>query len=145
MQKKYSLTDGSLRESGDENPAVRLFVDPDPGERRYLLSDLGIGGHTLDSALDPDELSRVEFEDSHAAVLFKRPRNYSSKDNYLFKVGSCGLFLFKDLLVIVMAEDVPVFDRKIFERVASLNELFHLRNAFPDPIEARVLHLFIQL
>jgi len=65
----------------------------------------------LASALDPDELSRVEFEPSHVAVIFKRPKHYSSEDNFLFRVSSIGLYLFHDHLIAVASDDVSLFDR----------------------------------
>ena len=43
--------------------------------------------HTLASALDPDELARLEFEPDHVAIIFKRPRNYSSEDSFVFRVA----------------------------------------------------------
>ncbi|MBN1420200.1 MAG: magnesium transporter CorA family protein, partial [Planctomycetes bacterium] len=77
---------------------------------------------TLASALDPDELSRLEFEPEHVAMILKRPRNYSSEDNFLFKVVSTGFFLFKDRLLIVAADE-PTFDGKPFLRLRSLPDL----------------------
>lgn len=76
--------------------------------------------HTLNSSLDPDELSRLEFEPEHLALIFKRPKNYAACDNFLFRVSSLGLFLFKDRLVILQTEDIPLFEGKPFLRGLSL-------------------------
>jgi magnesium transporter len=57
------------------------------------------------------------------AVIFKRAKNYSSEDNFLFRVSSTGLFLFKDRLIIVRAEEAPLFEGKGFARIASLQDL----------------------
>jgi len=67
-------------------------------------------------ALDPDELARLEFEPEHAAIIFKRPRNYSSEDQFLFKASSAGAFLFKDRLIIVVSDDVSLFDGALFTK-----------------------------
>ncbi len=75
------------------------------------------------SALDPDELARLEFEPSHMAIIFKRPRNYSSQDEFVFRVTSMGLFLFADKLIVVLSEDLPLFQGKQYAKVASLQEL----------------------
>jgi len=83
------------------------------------VEPLKLDEHTLASALDPDELARLEFEPEHTAIIFKRPRNYSSEDRFVFKVASTGLFLFADKLVIVLGDDVPLFQGKAFNRIAS--------------------------
>jgi magnesium transporter len=117
MLKRYKLVDGKLAEDGADDAPVLLYVNPDETERRYLIDTLQIDEHTLASALDPDELARIEFEADHLAVIFKRPRNYSSADNFLFKVWSYGLFLFPNRLVVVQAEDVPLFDTRHFTKL----------------------------
>jgi magnesium transporter len=65
----------------------------------------------------------LEFEPDHVAIILKRPKNYSSEDEFLFKVSSTGLFLFPDKLVIILSEDAPLLDGKQFAKVASLQDL----------------------
>ncbi|HAD81035.1 MAG: divalent metal ion transporter [Candidatus Edwardsbacteria bacterium RIFOXYD12_FULL_50_11] len=108
--------------SGEQGP-IWVYTNPSEQEKKHLVNELKIDEHTLASALDPDELSRLEFEPDHAALIFKRPKNYSSQDELLFKVSSVGLFLFKDRLIVVMPEEAPLFEGKQFQRVASLNDL----------------------
>ena len=122
MINKYEITNGRIVTSEQERSPILVFTNPDEVERKYLLEELKIDEHTLTSALDPDELSRLEFEPDHIAIIFKRPRNYSGKDKLLFKVGSCGVFLFKTHLVLVQTEDLQLFDGKQFANVQSLNE-----------------------
>jgi magnesium transporter len=106
--RKSDVVEGRLRDA--EGGPVWIVSAPDEAERRLLVDQLRIDEHTLNSALDPDELSRVEIEPEHVAVILKRPKNYSSEDDFLFKVLSSGLFLFRDKLVVVMAEEAPVLD-----------------------------------
>jgi magnesium transporter len=108
MLRKTQLVEGRLQ-TAQEGP-VWLVAGPDEGERRTLVDALKIDEHTLNSALDPDELARLELEPEHAALILKRPKSYSKEDDFLFKVLSNGLFLFKDKLVVVMAEEAPVLD-----------------------------------
>jgi len=109
---------------GEGVPAnVHVYVNPDEQERRYLCETFKLDEHTLGSALDPDEQSRLEFEPAHTAMIFKRPKNYSSAEEFLFRVTSMGLFLFADRLVIVLSEDGQLFEGKHFARVGSLAEL----------------------
>lgn len=124
MLRRYQFTQGRLAESSDEMSPVLVYINPDEAERRFLVNHLKMDEHTLSSALDPDELSRIEFEPEHVAVIFKRPKYYSAEDNFLFKVASTGAFLFKDRLVIVLSEDVPLFDGKYFLKPASVADVF---------------------
>ena len=74
--------------------------------------------------MDPEELPRLETEPDHTALILNRPRNYSGKEQLVFKVASMGMFLFKDKLVIVMTEDIPLFIGKRFNNVLSLHDAF---------------------
>jgi magnesium transporter len=123
MQKTYELRDSRVAEAPDGTGPIMVFVQPDEAERRLLLDTYKLDEHTLNSALDQDEPARLEFEPDHAALIFKRPRNYSGKDGVMFKVASCGAFLFKDRLIIVQAEDIPLFEGKHFLKVSTLPEV----------------------
>lgn len=122
MVTKFEITNGRIVPSEQEQSPILVFMNPNELEKKYLLEELKIDEHTLTSALDPDELSRLEFEPDHTAIIFKRPRNYSGKDKLLFKVGSCGVFLFKTRLILVQTEDLPLFDGKQFSNVQTLTE-----------------------
>ena len=123
MLRKLYISDGKLSETGNGEPAVLVYIAPDENERRYLLEQLKIDEHTLNSAFDPDELSRLEFEPEHVAMIFKRPKRYTAQDNFLFKVLSTGVFLFKDRLVIVVADDAPLFEGRPFLKVQSIQDV----------------------
>ncbi len=110
MLRFYQIADGKLIETLSEEAPVWVFIAPDSTERAGMVHELGIDEHTLNSALDPNELARLEFEDTHAALIIKRPKKYQSEDNFLFKVTSIGLFLFSNRLVCVMADDVPLIE-----------------------------------
>ncbi|MFA6573747.1 MAG: magnesium transporter CorA family protein [Patescibacteria group bacterium] len=123
MVKRYTLEQSKIIESISDLAHVQVYVNLDENERRYLIETLSIDEHTLNSAMDPDELSRLEFEPNHLALIYKRPKNYSGKDGFVFKVASAGLFLFKDQLIVVLPEDIPLFEGKPFAKVQSLNEI----------------------
>ena len=154
MQKYFDIRDQLVVPcDGPDDASIHVFIDPDEREKRLLVEQFQVDEHTLQSALDPDELSRLEFEPSHAAAVFKRPRNYSGPDQLLFKVASTGVFLFKERLVIVVSDDIPLFDRRHFRRVTRLPEVMlkviygaiyhfleHLRviNMICDEVEAKI-------
>ncbi len=123
MIQYFTLSNNKIVPVDSSAGTIIVFASPTEEERQQLLQQTTIDEHTLASALDPDELSRLEFEADHTAIIFKRPRNYSGKDQLLFKVTSCGIFLFRERLYLVISEDIPLFDGKLFTTVRSLNEL----------------------
>jgi len=123
MLRQLSIVDGRLVENGDKNALVHVYIAPDEAERRYLIDQLKIDEHTLNSALDPDEQSRLEFEPDHVAIIFKRPRHYSAVDAFLFKVSSTGAFVFKDKLVVVVADEGPLFEGRPFVRLQGVHDV----------------------
>jgi len=93
MVKKLKLSDGKLVECTNSEAVVFVYIAPDEAETKYLVNELKIDEHTLNSSLDPDELSRLEFEPEHIAMILKRPKHYaagmsfcseSSRRAYLF-------------------------------------------------------------
>ncbi|MCL5271155.1 MAG: magnesium transporter CorA family protein [bacterium] len=127
MHKTYQVNGGRIAEILDADPAqlgqVTAYVNPDEAERKELVERYCLDEHTLFSSLDPDELSRLEFEPEHVAFIFKRPKNVFTKEQFLFRVESTGLFLFKERLIIVISEDIPLFTGKEFNRIKSLTDL----------------------
>jgi magnesium transporter len=113
MLKKLYISNGRLVEAEDDKiqPLVYVYIEPAEVEKKELVEKYKIDEHTLNSALDPDELSRLEFE------------HYGSEDEFLFKVASTGAFMFSDRLIIVMNEDVPLFEGKAFLKVQTTQDI----------------------
>jgi len=123
MLMQLYISGGKLVEDNGSEAAVQVYIAPDEAEKKHLVEQLKIDEHTLNSSLDPDELSRLEFEPDHLAMIIKRPKHYSAEDNFLFKVSSIGAFLFKDKLVVVVAEEAPLFEGKPFIKVQSVQDI----------------------
>lgn len=123
MVRQYQISEGKIIESRDASSPILVYINPSENEKKYLIDELKLDEHTMNSSLDPDELSRLEFEPEHVALIFKRPKNYAACDNFLFRVSSLGLFLFKDKLVVLLAEDIPLFEGKPFVRVQTLHKV----------------------
>lgn len=124
MLKQLYIVDGKVTENGTGDAPVWVYTTPDDTERRFLIDQLKIDEHTLNSALDPDELSRLEFEPEHVAMIFKRPKHYTAQDNFLFRVISTGVFLFKDRLIIVRTDEAPLFEGRPFIKMLSVQDVF---------------------
>ncbi|MEK6798729.1 MAG: magnesium transporter CorA family protein [Planctomycetota bacterium] len=120
MTRAFQIIDRVVGPSANGDGPIIVHVNPDENERRALVADLGIDEHTLNSALDPDELARMEFEPDCAVLIYKRPRNYSSTQQMVFGVVSAGAFLLRDRLHIVIADETDLFDGRSRQRVDSL-------------------------
>ena len=82
MLTQLYIKDGKLTETGEGEALVWVYTAPDEAERRYLVDHIKLDEHTLNSALDPDELSRLEFEPDHAAIIFKRPKTLHRRGQF---------------------------------------------------------------
>lgn len=153
MLKKYQIGKDKIEESNDDSASIYVYILPDENEKKYLTETLNIDEHTLNSSLDPDELSRLEFEPEHIAIIYKRPQNYTDKEQLLFKVASAGIFIFSDKIIVILSEDIQVFDAKTFAKVKSfqtialklisrsiLHYLEHLKiiNLISDELEKKI-------
>lgn len=123
MLKKFKIADGKLAENGLEACPVFLYISPSDEEKKALIDELKIDEYNINSALDPNELGRVEFEDNHTVMIIKQPKRYSSADNFLLKVLSVGLFLFPDKLIILLGEDISIFEGRQFLKLRSILDL----------------------
>ena len=123
MLRRYRIEKEKIEETNDESAPILVYIQPEENEKKHLTEHLNIDEHTLNSSLDPDELSRLEFEPEHIAIIYKRPQNYTDKAQLLFKVASAGIFIFGDKLVLVVSEDIQMFDAKTFSRVNSFQML----------------------
>jgi magnesium transporter len=123
MLQQMELANGRVAGANGTPGNVSIYVNPDEQERRYLCETFKLDEHTLGSALDPDEQARLEFEPEHTAIILKRPKNYSSEEKFVFRITSVGLFLFADRLIVVMPEEMQLFEGKHFARIGSLQEL----------------------
>ena len=133
---------------------IIVFNSPTIEDEADLMEYYNIDYHTLHSSLDPDELSRLEFEADHAALIFKRPKSFSADDNFLLKMTSTGVFLYEDHIVVVMPDDAPLFEGRAPLRIFSVQDVIlrllyqsishfegHLKaiNMLSDSLERRII------
>ncbi|HSW41894.1 MAG TPA: CorA family divalent cation transporter [Patescibacteria group bacterium] len=109
MQQHFILQGRDLHEveAGDGNIAV--FSAPSEEERRILQDVYDIDEHTLNSALDPEEIARFEYDARGDAtnIIWKRPDPRADADATRFEVASVGIFLRRDRVVIVAPDERP--------------------------------------
>ena len=111
MFKCYDLIDGRVRSCPEgQLGMIQVYSDPSDEEKSYLIEQCGIDEHTLASALDEDEISRIEYEANHIAVIMKRPSHVQVDRRMAFRVSSIGAFLFKERLIVVQSDVAPLFE-----------------------------------
>ena len=145
---------GSVVRCEPEDAQIIVFNSPTIEDEADLMELYKIDYHTLHSSLYPDELSRLEFETDHAAIIFKRPKSFSADDNFLLKLTSTGIFLYEDRIVVVMPDDSPLFEGRAPLRIFSIQDVIlrllyqsinhfegHLKaiNMLSDSLERRIM------
>ena len=90
----YRLEAGRLLPCEPNQAQIIAYVSPTLDDEAELQEHYNIDYHTIQSSLDPDELSRLEIEPDHAAIIFKRPKSFCAGDNFLMKLTSTGIFVY---------------------------------------------------
>ncbi|WP_460371752.1 magnesium transporter CorA family protein [Pseudomonas sp. Tul1A2] len=108
MINSFALSHGALQRVERLDAEVMLFSNPDAAERDLLHSHFKVDEHALASALDPDEVSRIEFHPDHLFLIWKRPENYSGGGTLAFEVSSCGLLFAPGQLLVIATDDTPL-------------------------------------
>ncbi|MFI8221775.1 magnesium transporter CorA family protein [Pseudomonas sp. NPDC085632] len=108
MINSFALSHGALQRVERLDAEVMLFSNPDVAERDLLHSHFKVDEHALASALDPDEVSRIEFHPDHLFLIWKRPENYSGGGSLAFEVSSCGLLFAPGQLLVIATDDTPL-------------------------------------
>ena len=147
------LESGRLVPCEPEAAKIIVYTSPTMDDETELQEQYNIDYHTLQSSLDPDELSRLEFEHDHTAIIFKRPKSFCAGDNFLLKVTSTGIFVYDNYLVIVMADDSPILEGRVPFPVKTIHDVIlrllyqatmhfegHLKaiNMLADSLERRI-------
>ncbi len=145
---------GTVVKCQPSDAQVIVFNSPTIEDEADLMEYYNIDYHTLQSSLDPEELSRLEFETDHAAFIFKRPKSFSADDNFLLKLTSTGVFIYEDRVVVVMPDDAPLFEGRAPLRIFSIQDVVlrllyqsishfegHLKaiNMLSDSLERRII------
>ena len=156
MRSYYRVAEdaGTVVRCDPQDAQIIVFNSPTVEDEADLLEFYNIDYHTLHSSLDPDELSRLEFETDHAAIIFKRPKSFSADDNFLLKLTSTGVFVYEDRIVVVMPDDAPLFEGRAPLRIFSVQDVIlrllyqsishfegHLKaiNMLSDSLERRII------
>lgn len=123
MRQDFTIEEGRIREADGTGAMIRVYSAPTPDERAELMQSCGIDEHTLSSALDPEEVPRVEVDDDQTFIIWKRPDPASFRTAGMFEVSSVGIVLQRDRLTIVTANEPLSLGRQRPRVIRSLHDL----------------------
>ena len=111
-QMHFAIVDEHLRHSAPESAVVSVYSNPASAAQRELLESLGIDDHMLESALDPDEISRLEFDlkEQQTFIVLKRPNQEANGRPELLGISSIGILFQPNRMIIVTPDDEPLVD-----------------------------------
>ncbi|NUM33851.1 MAG: magnesium transporter CorA family protein [Candidatus Brocadiae bacterium] len=123
MIKYYSTENNKIQVSDAASSNLFMVTEPTPEEKKFLTTQEELDEHNLNSALDPDEVSRLEYETNHVVLILKKPKSYSSNDLFQCHVNSVGIFLFENKVIIISDGNFPLTSDKKFSKIPSLKSL----------------------
>lgn len=141
MREKFEIVDRTIVLSTKEESEIDFYINPDEFEKQSILKNLDFDEHTLSSALDADEISRIEFEQDYTFIIWKKPDNYSFETQLLFKVSSIGFILSSKKLIVILTDDYELYNKREFNKIYSLRDyllkiLFYIVRHYNDHIKA---------
>src|SRR5574344_660637 len=118
----YEIHEGTLVNSDKDSATITIYTSQDESEKQKIMNSLDITKHDIESALDPEEISRIEFTSEHTYIIWKQPNNVSFEQNLKFEVSSVGIFLNKNKLTIISNENIIHLSNVDFKKLISTND-----------------------
>jgi magnesium transporter len=116
---RFQAREGTIARVTEDPSDILVYAAPTETEKREILETLRLDPYDLDSALDPDEISRVEFLPDRVSLIWKRPKSATLGQQLRLDVSSVGLLLRPERLVVIMGEEAVPFAAKEFHGAAS--------------------------
>lgn len=110
MLNRFKLTNNEF--TLDENGAIFYYYNLNEFEKKEIQEKFSIDIHTINSSLDPEEVSRLETVDNKIALIWKVPTALQLGGQSTFKIVSMGFFIVKDNLIILSNEYLPYLKEK---------------------------------
>jgi magnesium transporter len=123
MLQKYDIINNQLLATDKDEARILIYSIPTAEERQHLISILPIDQHSLSSALDPDEISRLELKPNLTFMIWKHPENYSYGGEIRFNVSSIGIVLKPNQLVVITAGNISFFNEQQIHQISNLPDV----------------------
>lgn len=123
MNTCFDILGGRLVSTMSDDAKIRIMTPENEKEKEQVTQIMGINSYDIDAALDPDEISRIEFNPNLISIIWKRPYRTSAED-FDFGVASTGLFLRGDQLsIIISKENLKLFSKEELKHVNSIMDV----------------------
>jgi len=123
MLEKYNIMNSQLLAADQDEANILIYSNPTAEERQHLISIIPIDQHSLSSALDPDEISRLELKPNLTFMIWKHPENYGFREEIRFNVSSIGIVLKPGQIVVIMAGNNSLFNEQQTYQIRNLPDV----------------------
>lgn len=110
MVRKYTFSRNGFVEAPDA-PTVFHFFEVTQKEMDELVNTYNLDPHNIASALDPEEVARLEYDDETGitTLIWKVPTTIRLNELSSFNVVSMGLFVVEKSIIVISAEECGYF------------------------------------
>lgn len=108
-----------IHETSEEEATLHVFVAPDEQEKALILERFSLDSYDLDSALDTEEVARLETIGNRTFIVWKAPKNAQGQDPSLLGVYSVGIVLTESRVAFVMSDGEMQFTAREFRNAGT--------------------------
>lgn len=120
----FKLDNGLVQACERADASIFVFSPANEEDRQEMFKSLEYRKYDLESALDPDENSRIEFDENLMVLIVKGPkRAVAHQQNIKFEVSSVGVFLEPGKLTFITSDSDLDFGVKPFSPEATLTDV----------------------
>lgn len=126
---KYFRTDNQIiyEEERLEDGVWVQMIAPTSEEAEAVAEALNVDIDDVKAALDLEERSRIELEDSYTLILVDIPTTEMRHEKQSYTTIPLGIILTQDVIVTVCTEDTPVLKNFVMNRVKEFSTKKRLR------------------
>lgn len=107
MKKQFSAERHAIVPS--KTGKISHYFNISNDEINELINVHKLDAHNIASALDPDEVPRMEYEDGILSIIWKLPTNFNIREITSFNVSTMGIFVLKKQVVLITSEEKDFF------------------------------------
>ncbi len=114
MMNIYKTENGVLNEVEELQPGIWVkMTTPDAEESQHIVDHYGIDYSDLVAALDDEESSRIEVEDSYTLILVDIPITEVRNDEEYYTTIPLGIIVTADAVITVCRQEVEIFEKNL--------------------------------
>lgn len=120
----FKLDRGLVAACTREDASIIVYSPVNEADHEEMFKSLDYRKYDLESALDPDENSRIEFEGDRTVIIVKHPKRARAvEENIRFEVSSVGIFIEPGKVTLITSESKLDFGTKPFSPDATLTDV----------------------